>query len=294
MSPLERRYRRLIRAYPRAYRAAHGEELLDVLLGHTDPRRSRPPLREVVSLLANGLKERAWQATTAPAWSDGLHLGVTALCAASLASWLPYAASIPLWCALSALALVLVVMGRVRPAVPLALLTGIKSWALGTGVVFMDATPLPVEPAFLTPDPLYGLSGPLGAVAGPALACAGLAILALREDRPRRRSSWWLAAVPLLATADPAWMSLDEPAPAVAVRIAAEAVTLAGAVWAGRLTGDLRWALAAALYLVAGSAAFAQHLMDQSRQDLAYWGLLAFLTLVAAVAPRGSRMRAFT
>ncbi|MFD1940489.1 hypothetical protein ACFSKW_54440 [Nonomuraea mangrovi] len=293
MTPLERRYRRLMWAYPRAYRSAHGDELLDVLLGHTDPKRSRPPLKEAAGLLVNGLRERVWQATTAPMWADGLHLGVTALCAAHLSGWLPYATSIPVWCALSTLGLILTIMGRFRLALPLVLLTGIKSWTLGTGVVFVDATLLPIEPAFLMHDALYGNSGPIGAAAWSLPACAGLAILAVRGERPRRRSLWWPAVVPLLAVADPAWMALDDPSPLVLVRVVAEAATLAGAVWAGRMTGDRRWALAAALYLVAGSTAFGEHLVDQSRQNLAYWGLLAFLTLVAAVAPRGSRTRAF-
>ncbi|GAA2355469.1 hypothetical protein GCM10010404_04680 [Nonomuraea africana] len=181
------------------------------------------------------MRERVWHATTAPLWADGLHLGVTALGTANLAASLPYVTSIPVWCALSALALALTVMGRVRLALPLALPTGIKAWALGTGVVFADATTLPVEPAFLTSDPLYAGSGPVGAVTGPLLACAGLTILAVRRVQPRRRSLWWLAAVPLLATADPARMALDAPDPVVLVRIAAEVVTLAGAVWAGRI-----------------------------------------------------------
>jgi hypothetical protein len=63
-------------------------------------------------------------------------------------------------------------------------------------------------------------------------------------------------------------------------------------VWAGRLTGDLRWALAAALYLAATSAAFGEHLLYQSHQDLAYWGVLALLTLLTAVVPYGARTRA--
>ncbi|MFE3448451.1 hypothetical protein ACFXJ8_05900 [Nonomuraea sp. NPDC059194] len=293
MTPLERRYRRLMWAYPRAYRSAHGEELLDVLLAHTDPLRSRPPLKEAAGLLVNGVRERVWQATAAPIWTDGLHLGVTVLCAANLAASLPYVTSIPVWCALSALGLIFVLMGRVRLALPLVLLAGIKSWAIGVGVVFVDATPLPVEPAFLMRDPLYANSGPIGAAAGPLLACAGLAILATRGERLRRRSLWWLVTVPLLAAADPASMTLDDPAPVVLTRIATEIVALAGAAWAGRLTGDQRWALAAALHLVAVSAAVGEHLIDQSRQNLAYWGLLAFLTLVAVVVPRGSRTRAF-
>ncbi|MEO3802345.1 hypothetical protein [Nonomuraea sp. B1E8] len=53
MSALERRYRRLLRAYPRAYRAEHGDELLDVLLESAGPGRTAPVPREAWGLLAD-------------------------------------------------------------------------------------------------------------------------------------------------------------------------------------------------------------------------------------------------
>ncbi|MEV4060620.1 hypothetical protein [Nonomuraea dietziae] len=292
MTPLERRYRRLMRAYPRSYRSAYGEELLDILLGHTDPARTTPPLKEAAGLLVNGMRERAWQAARGPAWTDGLHLGVTALSVAHLATLLPYAAAVPGWLALSALTLALVVLGRARLALPLASLTAVKMGAIGTGAVFLDATLLPVEPGFLLDHPLYGYSGLLGAATGPVLNVAGLGILAWRGRPLRRRSLWWAPAALLVAGADPAWMALSDAAPGALLRVTAEAAVLAGAVWAGRLTGDLRWALAAALYLAATSAAFGEHLLHQSRQDLAYWGVLALFTLLAAVVPYGARTRA--
>lgn len=55
---LERRYRRLLRWYPRAYRAAVGAELVTTLLDAAGPDRRRPSRREVVDLARGGLRQR--------------------------------------------------------------------------------------------------------------------------------------------------------------------------------------------------------------------------------------------
>ncbi|WP_246080080.1 ABC transporter permease [Nonomuraea mesophila] len=96
---LERRYRALLRAYPRAYRTAHGDELLDVLLESADPGRTVPVPREAWGLLAGGVRSRIVHLATGNPWKDGLHLGVTALAALQLAALLPYAGALPLWTA---------------------------------------------------------------------------------------------------------------------------------------------------------------------------------------------------
>ncbi len=57
-SPLERRARWLVRAYPAAYRADRGEEIIGTLLEATPPGRSRPPAREAASVIAAGLRAR--------------------------------------------------------------------------------------------------------------------------------------------------------------------------------------------------------------------------------------------
>jgi len=60
---LERRYRRLLRAYPRRWRAERGEELLAVLLAEAaDSGRCRPSQAEVVDLALNGLTARGREA----------------------------------------------------------------------------------------------------------------------------------------------------------------------------------------------------------------------------------------
>jgi hypothetical protein len=55
---LERRYRRWLFAYPRAYRRERGPEILATLLDAAGPGRSRPSTREVSHLLRHGLGRR--------------------------------------------------------------------------------------------------------------------------------------------------------------------------------------------------------------------------------------------
>lgn len=59
MSRLERRCRRLLRAYPRAYRAGRGEEILGTLLDAAPADRNWPPARDAWSLITGGLRVRA-------------------------------------------------------------------------------------------------------------------------------------------------------------------------------------------------------------------------------------------
>jgi hypothetical protein len=58
-SSLERHARLLLRAYPPAYRAQRGAEILDTLLEVTPPGYSWPQARDTRSLLAAGLRARA-------------------------------------------------------------------------------------------------------------------------------------------------------------------------------------------------------------------------------------------
>jgi hypothetical protein len=55
---LERRARWLLRAYPAAYRADRGEEIIGTLLEAVPPGRDWPPSREAVALVAEGLRAR--------------------------------------------------------------------------------------------------------------------------------------------------------------------------------------------------------------------------------------------
>jgi hypothetical protein len=55
---LERRYRRLLALYPRAFRAEHGEEMLAVLLASARSGRRRPGAEDSANLAANALLMR--------------------------------------------------------------------------------------------------------------------------------------------------------------------------------------------------------------------------------------------
>jgi hypothetical protein len=291
MTPLERRYRRLLLAYPRVYRTARGHELLGDLLEGADPGRRTPEAKEAGGLVVGGLRERVRHAARGNAWWDGLHVGVTAVLALQFAVLLPYAASIPVWGSLSALALVAALRGRIWLALPLVLLTGAKAVAIAAARQPFDVTLLPVYPSFLAAEPLFETSAPVTEAFGYGLACCGLLVLAVRGGPPRARSWWWCAAVPLAAWAGPTWLSADTPVPLSLSRLAVELTALGLAIWAGRTARDHRWALASAFYLLMVSAQFAEHLTELTRQHLAYWGLLAFLTVAAAFVPHGRRHR---
>lgn len=61
MSPLERRCRTLLRAYPRWYRRQRGDEMLATLLEASQPGQRRPSARDARALIMGGLRVRATQ-----------------------------------------------------------------------------------------------------------------------------------------------------------------------------------------------------------------------------------------
>jgi hypothetical protein len=58
-SPLERRYRRWLALYPRAFRAEREEEMISVLMQGADPDQRRPRAGEAADLARHGLRRRA-------------------------------------------------------------------------------------------------------------------------------------------------------------------------------------------------------------------------------------------
>jgi hypothetical protein len=66
MSPLERRYRRLLIAYPRAYRNAYGDEMVGVLMDSAGPDQHHPSASDALHLLRHGLLSRARRLPTLP------------------------------------------------------------------------------------------------------------------------------------------------------------------------------------------------------------------------------------
>ena len=61
MSPLERRCRSLLRAYPRWYRRQRGDEMLATLLEASQPGQRWPSARDARGLIIGGLRVRATQ-----------------------------------------------------------------------------------------------------------------------------------------------------------------------------------------------------------------------------------------
>ncbi|WP_329109538.1 hypothetical protein OG792_12260 [Micromonospora sp. NBC_01699] len=59
MTGVERRYRWLLRAYPRAYRQYRGDEMLETLLGTGETDHRHPSLRESLALVVGGLRVRS-------------------------------------------------------------------------------------------------------------------------------------------------------------------------------------------------------------------------------------------
>lgn len=73
---LERRYRRLLWAYPAAYRAQRGEEIVGTYLELAGPGRRWPGARDSIDVLAGGFRERL-RANGAERALDGLRLAAT-------------------------------------------------------------------------------------------------------------------------------------------------------------------------------------------------------------------------
>ncbi|GAA3126106.1 hypothetical protein GCM10010466_16250 [Planomonospora alba] len=304
-SALERWYRWLLRSYPRDYRNGHGDEIVATLLETAEPGRALPSPRESLSLVAAGFRARVAHAARGPAWADALHLGILAVSVAHLAVLVPYATSVPLWVGLSALAVLLVMRGRVRLALPVTLLVATKIGAITLGRPWLDATLLPVrrDPVWSGEHgdvlygagggTLYGAGGPVAPMLGYALVAGGLLVLAVRAPRPRPRSWLWWAAVPALAGADPAGLDFaDGPGALTAARVAVEIGLLCLAAHAGRVARDPRWAAAAGIYLVPVCAVYAENLGAHPVQDLAHLAVLVLLTALAAGLPYHARQHA--
>jgi hypothetical protein len=95
---LERRYRRLLLAYPRRYRRSHGDEIVATLLDGARAGQQHPTRRETVNLLGNGLRRRYCPAPgLLPHLAAALVAVVVAALGVAVGTWLGWqAASSPL------------------------------------------------------------------------------------------------------------------------------------------------------------------------------------------------------
>jgi hypothetical protein len=66
LTPLERRYRRLLAFYPRAFRRENEEEILAVLLACAQDGQQRPGWAASADLLKGAVRVRLWRAGTPP------------------------------------------------------------------------------------------------------------------------------------------------------------------------------------------------------------------------------------
>jgi hypothetical protein len=300
---LEQRYRRLLRAYPKAYRERQGEELISTLMEAADPQARRPAFREALSLAAGGFAVRVRQARPAevPGWVDGLHLGVLAVTTTTFATHmnvLPYLIR-PVWTALAIALMVALIRGWMRVALPLAIIAALhvsRPMILGSGAAWI--------PFF---GPAYG---DISLVIPYWLAVAGLAVLAVRpgtaaRTRPLRgidvqwwgptlpaRSSLWLLVPAFCWALQFVQFGFQEYPAWTLSRASLELLVLAGVFCATVAARDGRWALAAAIYLIPGLVYLAENLTGQGRRGLVYWGLLTMLVAASLVAARRSRARA--
>lgn len=90
MNPLERRYRKLLLAYPARYRAERGEEIVDTYLALAGPGRRWPSPADARDVLGGGLRQhvRAARSIGLTAGVPAAALFATAAAATLAAAWL--------------------------------------------------------------------------------------------------------------------------------------------------------------------------------------------------------------
>lgn len=222
-SMLERSARRWLRAYPPAYRAEHGGEIVGTLLDAASAGRAAMPLRDAYSLLIGGLRVRAAQHRRQSV-RTGLRL--SALLGFALALALTAGGTIggvsrflgwddP---------------GAVWPDSPAyTLVVGLLTLAALGAIWFASwriALPVGLAAAVAMAFPWYGP----WTLVGPAVM---IGTLALSRGRPRPQRGWYVLLVLAAAT-----QAADEIAP----QLAPSAQTVVRLVQFAVLAGVLLWA----------------------------------------------------
>jgi hypothetical protein len=278
-SPPSLRHGWVLAFYPRSYRAEHGQEILATLAEATGPDRRVPPLREIGGLLRAGAltRVRATVGGEVSWWADGIHLGVFVLALLAFAPHArellvpgyriprgaPWAFTFDLWigCCLQLAIAVALMRGWVWVALPPAVVMAFQH-----GRDFHGWSLLPSIPHYGLVTGGYGIEA-----LPPLLIVAGLLVLAARGRRPLRHRSWlWWSPVLLAVLGEQFfhWWVYFSPthtwwwpqithdwttsSPMLEIVLAIQAVLFLLTIWATKVTGDLRWALAAAIYLATG------------------------------------------
>jgi hypothetical protein len=179
MSALAQRYRVVLHAYPRSYRARRGDELLGTLMDDAQPEQRWPSAHEVASIVVEGVRERldaSRRRLPRAVWLDGLHVALVLLLAHAFAEvvgnvvWRVSAPAGLTMLLLALLSIVAVLRGRWVVALPLT-----TAW-------------LAVQVYSSAVSWQY-----------PLTAVLVLAFLAVWHRRMRQvRSAWWLLAVPVM------------------------------------------------------------------------------------------------
>jgi hypothetical protein len=239
MSPLERRCRLLLRAYPAAYRQARGEEIIGTLLEATPAGRSWPLLRDVRCLISGGLRARAAQPrqfTTAANLRVAALAGIAAYLAFSASAYVSnYVRAELMSSQLSAPA------GWPLAVVVLALIPMALAWRSRRRLLVLVGA-LPAAAAIIYAGPWQGLAVGFSVV---RLAClAVLVALAGYPERPGWRWSWpvgllAIAPLPLVIAGRPTGINL------LALVLA---LSLLSVAW---MVTDARPAIAMAVFLLA-------------------------------------------
>ncbi|MEU1590312.1 hypothetical protein [Micromonospora sp. NPDC005710] len=243
VSPLERRYRLLLRLLPAAHRTARGEELLGLLLDLDNGRR-HPSRHETLHIIALAIRLRL----TTPVTTTALTTGLTALLVAGGTEPAGHTLDLFTGAVLATDMSTVVASWPQMVALGLLPLAPLIAWLCGAPrtALTLQAMFLTVTVGWLVLDLLNGAGlgiNPgeyLFAYAPPALALVLLAIAAReRWTAPRPRLFWW-ALVPLGILA---WKGTGEwgrhgvyvPAAApTVIGILAAATVAAGAAFAVR------------------------------------------------------------
>ncbi|GAA4597830.1 hypothetical protein GCM10023194_73760 [Planotetraspora phitsanulokensis] len=281
---LERRYRHLLRAYPKVYREWHGEELVSTLMATSDPEARRPSLKEAFALIAGGFAAHARNARAAgaPWWADGLQLGVLVVATTTFAMKIHFLYdSRPIWALAMIVLMVAIIRGWVRLALPLALVAAIEAsrflFLHGDAWRVTDFAPAYVETSSMVPH---------------WVMVAGLAVLAMRPKKSLPTRSWaWLLIPALCWGLQFVYPYYEEMLPWLLFRAGVEVLVLGAVVWATVAVRDARWALAAAIYLIPGLTYLGENLSMHGRKGFAYWGLLTLLVVVSFVVARRTRQK---
>lgn len=181
MSALERRYRRLLRAYPTSYRKERGAEMLGTLLETAPDGTTRPSVRDAGALLMGGLRVRAAQ---------NHRLGTAANLRLSALFGV-------------AMALGIVVASGIRPVIdgirPLTSAYLPVLWTLTlivVGLAWFARRPALTMTAALAVAALSFYPGQPGASRAYTLLLVAMAALSCGPARPPRSWLWWLGVLP--------------------------------------------------------------------------------------------------